>query len=201
MRKKQLVKQMEMLVAKNNELYNDNYKLVAEIAELKKEIESLKNQISSSANIITVDNENSEPSVSVKSIAEIESATPALESSHTDEEIINTSTNAEDAINVEISAPEIDLTSVCEGESANFATELIGKVVMHSATVCNTFAESGGQNAKDLINLAIGMTEVFKADALSIVTEKISDEDKNSKLLEKYTAATEYFDLLLTQIA
>ena len=200
MRKKQLIKQMELLVSKNNELFNDNVKLAKEVLELKSELEALKETVNASANIKTTTAEDAEPSVSVKSVAPIE---PII---NDNDNILDVKDNDASENNAEggasdVSDIDISLDSVCEGDCAEYASELIGKVVMHSATVCNTFAESGGQNAKDLINLAIGMTEVFKADALSIVTEKISDEDKNSKLLEKYTAATEYFDLLLTQIA
>ncbi len=196
MRKKQLIKQMELLVAKNNELYNDNVKLVSQISELKKELENLNNKISSSVNIVSNSNDT-EPSIAVKPISQtevnpVEVVADIVEENITTENIENVSRVAVD---------EIDLSTVCDGVSAEYATELIGKVVIRSATVCNTFAESGGQNAKDLINLAIGMTEVFKADALAIVTEEISDDDKNAKLLEKYNAAIEYFDLLLTQIA
>ncbi len=197
MRKKQLIKQIELLVAKNNELFNDNVKLAKEVLELKSELETLKETVNSSANIKTTTAEDAEPSVSVKSLAPVEPIIDNIDVPKTNDifEEINESKA------YEISDIDISLASVCEGNCAEYASELIGKIVLRSAEVCNTFAESGGQNAKDLINLTIGMTEVFKADALSIVTEKISDEDKNSKLLEKYTAATEYFDLLLTQIA
>lgn len=200
MRKKQLIKQMELLVAKNNELFNDNVKLAKEVLELKSELEALKETVNASANIKTTTAEDAEPSVSVKSVAPIE---PIINDNDNILDVKDndaSENNAESGVS-EVSDIDISLDSVCEGDCAEYASELIGKIVLRSAEVCNTFAESGGQNAKDLINLAIGMTEVFKADALSIVTEKISDEDKNSKLLEKYTAATEYFDLLLTQIA
>lgn len=197
MRKKQLIKQMELLVSKNNELFNDNVKLAKEVLDLKSELEALKETVNASANIKTTIAEDAEPSVSVKSVAPVEPIIDNIDVPKTNDvfEEINESKA------YEVSDIDISLASVCEGNCAEYASELIGKIVLRSAEVCNTFAESGGQNAKDLINLAIGMTEVFKADALSIVTEKISDEDKNSKLLEKYTAATEYFDLLLTQIA
>ncbi len=81
------------------------------------------------------------------------------------------------------------------------ASESIGRVVVKCAEISNIFATTGDINSKDLINLALGRTEVFKSEVLSLATDcNLSDDMFFAEIRVKETSVIEYFDLLLKQI-
>ena len=81
------------------------------------------------------------------------------------------------------------------------ASSAIGRVVLKCTEACNTFVSAGDINSKDLINLALGRTEVFKSEVLSLATsDNISIDTFNAELCLKETSVIEYFELLLKQI-
>ena len=86
------------------------------------------------------------------------------------------------------------------GAAVEIASASIGDVVLKCTELCALFAENGGSNAKDLVNLALGRTEVFKSEALGIIEES---EDVSYIIRElecKKRNALEYFDLLKKQV-
>ncbi len=82
----------------------------------------------------------------------------------------------------------------------DIASEAIGRVVLKCASACNEFTANGSHNAKDLVNLALGRTEVFKSEVLALVTDDISVEMLTAQVNAKEVATMEYFEILLNQL-
>ncbi len=90
-------------------------------------------------------------------------------------------------------------SSVLKKEVLKLGSEAIGRIVLLCAELCNEFAASGRTNSKDLINLALGRTEVFKSEVLMLADEDMSDERLNAELNSREMAVKEYFELLKRQ--
>ena len=80
-----------------------------------------------------------------------------------------------------------------------YASEMIGKTVVKCASVCNDFAKLGGVRARELINLSLGKTEVFKADCLTIASSDAPLETKKQYIDRIYRDTDLYFDSLRKQ--
>lgn len=80
-----------------------------------------------------------------------------------------------------------------------YASEAIGDIVVSCASVCNEFAKKGGAAARELINLALGRTEVFKADCLTIATSDTSYYVKKECIDRIKFDTEEYFKSLSQQ--
>lgn len=80
-----------------------------------------------------------------------------------------------------------------------YASEAIGDIVVSCASVCNEFAKKGGAAARELINLALGRTEVFKADCLTIATSDTSYSVKKECIDRIKFDTEEYFKSLSQQ--
>lgn len=181
MRKKSLISEIERLINKNSELYNDNVSLSKNIEDKKQRIEVLENRISDLEK--TIEAMKCDNSVVV---------------SECDCERDGESTDSQDAQN---SYDTYGIkTNECVDSDIDSAASVIGDVVLKCADLCNTFAAVGGSNAKDLVNLALGRTEVFKSEILQIITGNSDDEQKIQLINERVDSVNEYFDLLLKQI-
>ena len=191
MRKKHLIEETKKLLSINDELYKDNKTLSEcisrkdatieelnfKVAALNIEIENLKAQINSiNNNEVTV----------VKSIDVIEQE--ALETFVNDEFI-------------PVQETQIKTTNKVTnyGSDVDKAAAAIGKVVLKCADLCEEFALLDNINSKDLVNLSLGRTEVFKSEVLSVVTEK-RVEDIDATLEKMISEVFEYFELLKGQI-
>ena len=193
MNKKNILAEIESLAQKNNSLFEENsnlkteqQELLCKIAMLEKEIETLTVTVAEKEALIlelenqNINNELVEP-VSVSK----------------DDAVIDTP--ADTVINV-AEIKETEIVSVDYGTGVDMASEAIGTVVLKCSELCAHFAEAGGPNAKDLINLALGRTEVFKSEALSVI-EAIDDITEISTELNKRMENTfDYFDLLKKQL-
>lgn len=193
MNKKNILAEIETLAQKNNSLFEENsnlkteqQELLCKIAMLEKEIETLTVTVAEKEALIlelenqNINNELVEP-VSVSK----------------DDAVIDTPANT--VINV-AEIEEAEIVSVDYGTGVDMASEAIGSVVLKCSELCAHFAEVGGPNAKDLINLALGRTEVFKSEALSVI-EAIDDITEISAELNKRMENTfDYFDLLKKQL-
>lgn len=62
------------------------------------------------------------------------------------------------------------LESIPINKEMKYASEAIGEIIVKCASACNEFAKVGGPEAREFINLALGRTEVFKADCLTIAS-------------------------------
>ena len=102
----------------------------------------------------------------------------------------------------EIKAVRTKITSVVLPESAlSLASTAIGRVVVKCAELCNHFASVSSANSKDLINLALGRTEVFKSDLLGLINGREQTEERLSEEIKtKENDVLEYFELLLSQL-
>ena len=193
MNKKNILAEIETLAQKNNSLFEENsnlkteqQELLCKIAMLEKEIETLTVTVAEKeALILDLKNRNiNEEYVEPISISK-------------DDAVIDTP--ADTVINV-AEIKETEIVSVDYGTGVDMASEAIGTVVLKCSELCAHFAEAGGPNAKDLINLALGRTEVFKSEALSVI-EAIDDITEISAELSKRMENTfDYFDLLKKQL-
>ncbi len=219
MKKKRLLNEIEIIIAKNDKLYLRCRELEEQLAAKNKSIAELESRISElearclAAEALTVcdapviDNKTSEPTGEAEAFEEptlVDVADDSVPSSETVAEqsvdFIKASssvTESEDFLNVDT---ECDLTSISHNDAIKISSEAIGRVVMRSATVCNKFAAVGDVNSKDLINLALGQTEVFKSEVLSLISENMTEQRFSAELKSREAAVYEYFDLLLHQI-
>lgn len=90
--------------------------------------------------------------------------------------------------------------SIQVNREMQYASEAIGEIVIKCATVSNEFAKHGGPTCRELINLALGRTEVFKADCLTIASSNTSYSVKK-ECIDRIKADTEdYFESLKAQL-
>lgn len=221
MRKKRLLNEIEIIIAKNDKLYLRCRELEEQLATKDKSIAELESRISElearcseaekySKEEPAFDNEKSEHAELTGNCDEpvIDDIDDVLESSNEitpDESADNAAsaqassvtTESDDILNADTAC---DITPISHEAAINAASESIGRVVLRSATVCNKFAAVGDINSKDLINLALGQTEVFKSDILSLISENMTEQRFSAELKSREAAVYEYFDLLLHQI-
>ncbi len=182
MRKKKLFAQIESVVQKSNELYEDNLALSKEverqkvlIAELEEKLKSAEQEIETLKN-----SDANEPRCDdVQSVL--------IEDTEKDIEIIAKKPTS-------VSDERDDVTNV------DRAASIIGEVVKLCAEACNFFTEKGGINAKDLVNLALGRTEVFKSEMLEIVSNHDDITEVQSQIDTLKRSVIDYFELLKGQI-
>lgn len=188
MKKKELIAQIDKILKINHELFSDNKLLVErlkdseavninlkeEISSLNSEIEKLKVQLDNANNVIPEEN-------FITAVEEENDIVFDLESSAISDNIIS----------------EIKLS---DGTNFEKATEAIGKVVLKCADICEEFAKLDNINSKDLVNLALGRTEVFKSEVLNILNESNNSDNIDIVLNEKMQAVFDYFNLLYGQI-
>ena len=78
-----------------------------------------------------------------------------------------------------------------------YGAEVIGKTVVAAAKYCEHLKTR--DNAKELINLILGRTEVAKAEILNIVTTDNADEEKRRLIDEQLALAEDYFASVTAQ--
>ena len=226
MRKSALIKELDEIVEKNGILFtkcreletaiNEKdaliFELESKIELLTAENEQLKNTASSIFKPVSEEVKNNMLSDTTANEAGVAENKISVENSVTElEKIPETENETEEEIPCDSAASQPS-TVICTADTAckqiieptetamKLASEAIGRVVLKSAQLCNDFAAEGNQNSKDLINLALGRTEVFKSEALSLVsTEEMSDERFEAELRSREAAVNEYFELLSRQ--
>lgn len=93
----------------------------------------------------------------------------------------------------EVSEPELS-----DGMSAG--AKIIGKIVLSSAEYCNALSGAAApQNAKELLNLILGRTEVAKAEILRISALDIPREEKLAAMEQELAEAEDYFKSVMAQ--
>lgn len=226
MKKSTLIAQMNEVIAKNNQLFERcqvlersikerdelivtltqmQSKVNDELLELKKVMAAKNNEVSSfeaGGEVLTAENTTEaifdEEKVNITN-TEIDVSD---EEQNEVEDIYSEPTVVE--IVVKNNEPEAECsknyTALISEDKLNIASESIGRIVLKSAELCNTFAQNGDINAKDLINLALGRTEVFKSEVLQLVSEDMSIERLSAEVNSREAAVVEYFDLLVNQI-
>ncbi len=188
--KKKMINEINSLIEKNNELFNQITslsKLVeskdAIITELETKVKDLELALSDAKirNLTFVnENENKED----------------INTLHNDFQDENVSENVETVETIETEY----MGETGQSESLKSASSVIGMIVLECASLCNEFTDFGGQNAKDLVNLALGRTEVFKSEILNIMTENDDFSLVKSEVDLRVAEIREYFDLLRKQL-
>ncbi len=85
-------------------------------------------------------------------------------------------------------------------DSVNMGAEIIGKIVLSSAEYCNSLSGAAAPaNAKELLNLILGRTEVAKAEILRISSLDISKEEMLSAMERELAEAEDYFKSVMAQ--
>ncbi len=210
MKKKKLIAEMNLVIEKNNKLFNKcqelenllNEKinqideLTASVAEVAAENELLKAELKSAAyNILQNGREPLNTADTLEMLANINNDCVDVDFKNKEEEPVKVSTSytIEDIKPVECS------TAFIAEEKIKVASKSIGRVVLECTKLCNTFATIGDINSKDLINLALGRTEVFKSEVLQLATDGKTANSIECELNSKEQAVFEYFELLKNQ--
>ena len=92
------------------------------------------------------------------------------------------------------------LAQVNISEDKQYGAEIIGKIVVKSATYCTDLsAREQSAETKELINLILGRTEIAKAEILKIVSQNITLEEKKEQIDREHADALDYFLSVLAQ--
>lgn len=207
MRKNRLIEEMNKVIEKNNSLYSKCQELQTLLDERNNQIAELTASIAETNAV----NDLLKAELQLKSAAldEIRSDTATIVSKIEDtadtvaydvvddREVTTHKSQQQDAL--PIIEPVMASTALIAEEKIKAASKAIGRVVLQCAELCNSFAAIGNVNSKDLINLALGRTEVFKSEVLQLATEGNSSEGIASELEDKENAVLEYFELLKSQ--
>ncbi len=166
-----------LLIKQNNELFDKikilksrNAALSSQIANYKAEIEEL------NAKISELEKKTTNNDITVE-----ETPSVPLE---TLEEVTESVAEAED-----IELPD----------EFNFASDVIGNIVIKAAGFINQLTESSKENKKELINLILGRTEIAKAEILNVISSEVTFEAKKELLDTQYNEAVEYFKSIMEQ--
>lgn len=79
--------------------------------------------------------------------------------------------------------------------------QIIGEIVVQAALISSRIASSRDPNAKELLTLALGRTEVFKSDILQQVHSDLSYEQKLENMNRLADETLEYFKSLEGQLS
>lgn len=210
MNKTKLIEEMNKVIEKNNRIFAKCRELEASLEEAKAQIErlTLENAALKAENeLLNMAKElnRNVPEAVVNAEEQPSSDLDDAFAEPTVEEAVNGDIAEPAEPTVTHTLPTIDNGSITTTVLPEFglkaASEAIGRVVLKSAEVCNTFASSSDHNSKDLINLALGRTEVFKSELLELISSgSMSDECLEAEIEVRETDVTEYFDLLLKQL-
>ena len=159
-----------------------------EINELKNEIEELKANNNSNRLYSVVAADNSAKSEQAEITEEVAPQT-AVENI----EVVAEATPQEEA------AKYITNESL-EDEISKYAAKAISNISLKAAMLSNTLAISGNKNAKDLLTLTLGRSEVFKQRVFE-ATKEGADIDAVKAAINLLEAETlEYFEQLKAQL-
>lgn len=81
-----------------------------------------------------------------------------------------------------------------------YASEVIGKLVLESANGSNVLTSGGNADNRELVNLLLGKTEVAKAEILEIISGQGGFDEKKSKIDAVRDETLDYFSSVLGQL-
>lgn len=224
MRKKALFDEINKVVEKNNILFKKCSALKKELDEKELELNELKNkceqlELKNAELLVKLEDAMNASSVMEEAEAEAETISNATSIEAGNADVLSDFVKDDDGIKLDKSEVEkrdnSDVLDVKEPLNDNnvklnskhiavgaldIASEAIGRIVLKCAAVCNEFTSNGNHNAKDLVNLALGRTEVFKSEVLALVSDDISIEMLTAQINAKEVATIEYFDILINQL-
>lgn len=138
-------------------------------------------------NEVSETNETEEESEEVTQEPTVIPTQTEIPSEDTKTEVTETEENSE-AVHPIFSNDEIEFTTPLE-----YASKLIGKIVLESAKANCLLASDENVAKKELVNLVVGKTEVTKSEILDTVTAQISDEEKKKIMDIKFKECLDYF--------
>lgn len=187
MKKKALLKHVEALTEKLMEADECIKELNDTLTDKDKEISQLNGKIEKMA---TAEREN----IKINEPAEV-----------TEEFETVTAQNAAE----EKSAPTFDYSDFAIDETnetvigediKNYAVKVISNIITESVKIGCVLASSGSENKKELLNLALGRTEVAKNEISTLVSSDLPDELKKASIDKEAAEVTEYYQSILAQI-
>lgn len=202
MRKKELLLTLKKYIEKNTELEGQIAELIKLNEETMQKTQELIQRAENAERALANLEENLSKMEPLKPDEEDLEVVDTKEEIESSEEVIERNTpvyreplETEDGV-IDVSA----LESIPVNREMQYASEAIGDIVVKCATVCNEFAKQGGPTCRELINLALGRTEVFKADCLTIASSNTSFSVKK-ECVDRIKADTEdYFESLRAQL-
>lgn len=166
-----------LLIRQNNELFDKirvlkgkNAQLVSQISEFNRIVREYDTKITSLEEELALLKSNS-----IDNLPVISDSHKAIEETNTDD------------ISAEIP------------EEFNFASDIIGNIIIKAAGYINQLNESDNPNKKELINLILGRTEVAKAEILNIISCEASESAKTELINSQFNETIEYFKSIKEQ--
>lgn len=212
MRKKVLAGQINMLLAENKKLFDkannaqltaDDYKAKYELAQIEKEallktVEELTKKSSELEERIQTQElkEQQKESVTIEDFSPIEEVSVEIKE-EVERQEVKEEKGTEDDLDFSKIADSLDKISV--NDNVAYAAAVIGEVVVSSTELCNYFVSTNNNNAKDLINLAVGRVEMFKNQTMKLLDEEDSKENFKLKLQILVNEINDYFSSLKAQ--
>lgn len=96
-------------------------------------------------------------------------------------------------------AEAMDKKEIKLSEEMDYASSVIGAAVVEVTKLCNKLTEEQDISRKELVNLALGRTEVLKSEILKILGKEISFEQKKQLIENERKDAYDYFDSIIAQ--
>ena len=117
------------------------------------------------------------------------------------EEKLTEKEKSEEVLSTQEETELMEEKSVKLSADLELGASIIGKTVIEVTKICNELTLKNIQNSKDLVNLALGRTEVLKAKILKIVECDLPIEQKQDLMQKEQDDAYDYFDSLKAQIS
>lgn len=140
---------------------------------------------------------DNEPLEETEEILETEETSKIQESPETEEpQITEDNPAVEEALKQQLD--EIQLSS-----EMSYAATVIGQAVIKATKLCNELVKTDEQNEmrKELVNLALGRTEILKSEIHKILQSQIPFDEKKNLIEKERDDAYDYFDSIIAQIS
>lgn len=186
----QLAARLEQASSDNKNLERENLALQQKCENLTKQIKDLEAQISAlkTAPVVEI---NSEPVAEETAMPEtVEEKTESANPAKIDLPVLSPIQNLEKRV----------VSKVKLSEETEYAASVIGKIVVNATESCNFLSTHTNTNAKELVNLILGKTEVLKAEILNIVYSEADFITKKALIDNCFDAAKDYFASVKAQI-
>ena len=85
-------------------------------------------------------------------------------------------------------------------DEMEYAAKIIGEAVIEVTKTCNYITEKGGDNTKELVNLALGRNEVLKTEIFKILGLAVSFDEKQELIQKEKQEAFDYFNSIKAQM-
>ncbi len=198
MRKKELQRQIQMLLAKCENLSADLASAKSVSEHYKKELAQVKNQLEQATGLISDLTAQLEatrvtaqpPTQVVAAVQEPAAQEPTPNQAQ--------SVSEESAAEVPTAPQKVVAPTITAGADAgiDYGAKAIGDAVFACTKFCNG---ATGELQRDLVHLALGRTEVFKGTVLSVLEGEGTDAQKQQEIAKALSEVLEYFEGLKQQ--